>query len=184
MNMIASTGQLRAGYIRWALVLVPGIILLGMLAGQLGGSATGNPWFASLVKPAVYPPAAVFPLAWTILYGLMGFALAVVITAVGAPGRKPAIIAFLVQLALNLAWSPLFFGQHQITAALFLIVILDVMVILTIVLFWRVRKLAAILLLPYIAWLLFASYLNWAFLQANPGMDGVEVSGAIQRYEF
>jgi len=184
MNMIASSGQLKAGYIRWALLLVPGIILLGMLSGQFAGSGEGNPWFDALEKPAIYPPPALFGLAWAILYALMGFALALVITAVGAPGRGAAIIAFVVQLALNLAWSPVFFAQHQITGALMVIVALDLVVLLTLVLFWKVRRVAAILLLPYVLWLGFATYLNWEFLKANPQLDGKEVSGAIQRYEF
>ncbi len=184
MNMIASSGQLRAGYIRWALLLVPGIILLGMLSGQFAGSGEGNPWFDALEKPAIYPPPALFGLVWTLLYGLMGFALALVLTARGAPGRGAAVIAFIVQLLLNLAWPPVFFAQHQITGALILIIALDLVVLLTFVLFWRVRKVAAFLLLPYLIWLGFATYLNWEFLKANPELDGKEVSGAIQRYEF
>ena len=79
-----------------------------------------------------------------------------------------AIAAFAVQLALNLAWSPLFFAAHQITAALVLLVVLDVAIIITIVLFRKVRPLAAWLLLPYLAWALFATVLNWQFCEANP----------------
>lgn len=184
MNMIASSGQLRAGYVRWALVLVPGIILIGMLAGQFAGNGEGNAWFDALAKPAAYPPPALFGLAWTILYGLMGFALALVITAAGARGRGIAVSFFIIQLLLNLAWSPVFFGMHRISWALVLIVVLDLVVLLTIVFFWRVRKLAAVLMLPYLAWLAFATYLNWQFLEANRAFDGVEVSGAVQRYEF
>ena len=184
MNMIASSGQLRASYIRWALFLVPAIVLLGILSGQFADSGPGNPWFAALTKPSIYPPPAMFGIVWTVLYALMGFALAMVITARGARGRGAAVIAFVVQLALNLAWSPVFFAAHQLTWALVLLCAIDFAVIVTIVLFWRVRAFAAILLLPYLAWILFATYLNYEFRASNPALDGVNVSGAVQRYEF
>ena len=115
---------------------------------------------------------------------MMGLALAMVASARGARGRKIAIAAFAVQFALNLAWSPLFFAAHQITGGLILLAVLDVAVVLTIVLFQRVRPVAALLLLPYLAWILFATYLNWEFRTANPGADGQEVSGAVTRVEF
>jgi benzodiazapine receptor len=181
MSELASTGQLRAGVLRWALFLVPGIVLLGFLSGQLAQSGPGNPWFDSLTKPSLYPPPAAFGIVWTILYVLMGIALAIVASARGALGRGAAIAAFAVQLALNLAWSPLFFAAHQITAALWLLIAIDVAVVVTIVLFRRVRPVAAMLLLPYLAWILFATALNWQFLEANPDADGREVSGAVTR---
>ena len=115
---------------------------------------------------------------------MMGLALAMIMSARGAPGRKAAIVAFVIQLALNLAWSPLFFGAHQITWALVLLAVLDVAVLVTLVLFWRVRPVAGALLLPYLAWALFASVLNWQFLEANPGADGQDVSGAVTRIEL
>ncbi|HKX76988.1 MAG TPA: TspO/MBR family protein [Novosphingobium sp.] len=184
MNMIASRDQIRATFIRWSLLFVPAFVLLGMLSSQLSGSGADDPWFAALVKPAAYPPAAAFGLVWTVLYALMGFSLALVVSAKGAAGRGLATLVFFVQLALNLAWSPLFFGGHRIAGGLYLILALDVAVVVTIALFWRVRPGAALLLLPYLLWIVFASYLNWAFLQANPDMDGQEVSGAAQRVEF
>ena len=184
MNMIASKGQLRGSFIRWSLLFVPLFILLGMLSANLSGSGPDNSWFASLARPEIYPPEAVFPLAWTLLYALMGFALALVASARGARGRGAAMLACFVQLALNLAWSPLFFGAHQITGALILVAVLDVAVIVTILQFWRVRPSAAMLMLPYIAWLAFATYLNWEIREANPGMDGREDSGAAARIEF
>lgn len=182
MTELASAGQLRASYLRWALVLVPGIILLGSVSA-LFGSARSD-WFTSLVKPSIFPPAAVFGPVWTVLYALMGLALAMVVTARGAWGRERAVIAFAVQLVLNLAWSPVFFGLHQITAALVVIALLDVAVIATIALFWRVRPLAAIMLLPYLAWILFATALTWEFRAANPEADGRQGSTATQRIQL
>ncbi len=184
MNRLASPAQLRASVIRWALFLVPGVMLLGFLSGQYAGSTGDNPWFATLEKPWTYPPPAAFGVVWTVLYALMGFALALVCAAWGARYRAPAILAFVLQLALNLAWSPAFFAEHEIALALALLVALDVAVILTVVLFWNVRRPAGMLLLPYLAWILFATLLNWQFLQLNPEADGVEVSNAVQRIEL
>ena len=118
---------------------------------------------------AQFPPPATFGIVWTALYLLMGVALAMVVTARGARGRGLAIMVFLVQFVLNLAWSPVFFGMHLLTPALYLLIAIDVAVIATVVLFWKVRPLAAWLLVPYLAWVLFATALNWQFVAANVG---------------
>lgn len=184
MNELASPGQLRGSLARWGLVLVPGVLLLGMVSGRVAGSGPGNAWFDALEKPSLYPPPVVFGIVWTVLYLLMGFALTLVASARGARGRGAAVGVFAFQLALNLAWSPLFFAAHQITAALVLLVVLDVAVVVTIVLFRRIRPMAAVLLVPYLAWILFATALNWQFLSANPDADGKAGSGAAVRVEF
>ena len=88
------------------------------------------------------------------------------------------------QLLLNLAWSPLFFGAHQISAALALLGVLAVALAGTIFLFHAVRPLAAYLLVPYLAWVLFASVLNWQFLQLNPDADGASGGEAVTSVEF
>lgn len=183
MNRLASPAQLRASFIRWALFAVPAVLLLGFVSGQIGDSA-GDPWFRALEKPAIFPPPAAFGIVWPILYVLMGLALALVGTAWGARYRPAAIAAFVVQLAVNLAWSPVFFGAHQIGAGLYIILALDVLVLVTVWLFWKVRPLAALLLLPYLGWIIFATALNWQFLQLNPELDGAEVSSAVQRIEL
>lgn len=169
---------------RWALVCVPAIVLLGFISGRTAQSGVENPWFAALAKPAAYPPAQVFGIVWAVLYVLMGLALAMIVAARGAKGRGLAIIAFAVQFVLNLAWSPVFFGAHQITAGLIVISLLDVTAIVTLMLFYRVRPVAAALLVPYVAWILFATWLNFAILQANPGMDGVNVAPSVERFEI
>ena len=167
MTELASPGQLRASFLRWALVLVPGIVLLGFVSGRMAQSGPGNPWFAALVKPDIYPPPAAFGIVWTILYILMGLALAMIVTARGAPGRGLAIGVFAVQLLLNLVWSPLFFGMQQITYALYLLFAIDVAVLATVALFWRVRPLAGAMLLPYLARVSFATALNAALWRLN-----------------
>jgi benzodiazapine receptor len=184
MSQLASPGQLRAAFLRWALVLVPGIVLLGFLSGQIAGSSDDNPWFETLTKPAIYPPPPTFPIVWTTLYVLMGVALAMIATSRGARLRAFGMTAFVIQLLLNLAWTPLFFAAHQISGALGLLVILDVAVIVTIVAFYRVRPVAAFLLIPYLAWILFATVLNWQLLELNREADGLPSSGAAVRVEF
>ena len=184
MSELASSAQLRGAFLRWALVLVPGIVLLGFVSGRIAQSGPGNRWFDALTKPDLYPPPQVFGIVWTVLYVLIGLAGAMILSARGARGRKPAIAAFAVQLVLNLAWSPLFFGAHQITGALMLILVLDIAVLVTIALFWRIRPLAAVLLLPYFAWIAFATLLTYEFRTANPGADGQATSGAVTRIEL
>ncbi len=181
MRQIASSGQLRAGLLRWALWLVPLVLLLGFASGQAASSGPGNAWFDALVKPSLYPPPATFGIVWSVLYVMMGLAAAMIGAARGAPWRTAALIAFAVQLAINLAWSPTFFAAHQIAAALAVIGALAVAVIVTIWLFWKVRPLAGALLLPYLGWVLFAAALNWQFLAANPAADSHDAGGAVSR---
>ena len=183
MNRLTSPAQLRASFLRWALFVVPTVMLLGFLSGQGGGDAA-SPWFQSLDKASIFPPPATFGIVWSTLYFLMGLAMALVCSAWGARWRGWAIAAFIVQLALNLAWSPTFFGAHQITLAQYLLFAIDAAVLITLILFFRVRRVAGWLLVPYLAWVLFATVLNWQFLQLNPGADGRDVSGSILRIEL
>jgi len=172
MSELASPGQLRAGLARWVLVCVPGINLLGFLSAMGSISGERNPWFAALAKPGLYPPPIAFPIVWTALYVLMGVALAIIISARAARGRGAAIAAFAVHLAFNLAWSPIFFGAHRITAALVDAGLMAVTLMVVMWLFARVRPLAAWLLVPYLAWVLFATVLTWQVLSLNPEADG------------
>ncbi|SCW39110.1 TspO and MBR related proteins [Sphingobium faniae] len=175
MNQIASSGQLRLAYLRWALVTVPAVLFLGLLSGKLANSGYANRWFAALAKPDLIPPAWLFPVAWTLLYILMALALAMVLHARGASGRGIAIALFLVQFALNLIWSPLFFRAHQVGHALVLILVLSLLVAVTTALFWRIRRAAGLLLLPYLLWLAFASYLNYEVGRLNPDAETLVV---------
>lgn len=184
MTMLASPGQLRAALLRWTLFIAPLLLLLGFLSGALSGSTEYNPWFVGLEKPDLYPPAATFGIVWSLLYLVMGLALAMIITAHGAAGRGMAITIFVIQFALNLAWSPLFFAAHRIGASLILLVVLDVAVIACLLAFQRVRPFAALLLVPYLGWCLFATVLNWQFLDANPGSDGAESGRAQASVQF
>jgi benzodiazapine receptor len=184
MNRLASPAQLRASFVRWALFLVPAVLMLGFLSGRLGGEAASDPWFMALDKPAIFPPPVAFGIVWPILYVLMGFAAAMICAAWGSRYRLPAILAFVLQLLVNLAWTPVFFGAHEISFGLYVILALDVAVVMTIVLFWKVRSAAAWLLLPYLAWILFATALNYEFLRLNPNADGEEGSYPVERIEL
>jgi len=174
MTAIASRAQLRMSFLRWALVTVPAVLLLGTLSGVLSNSGYGNGWFDALVKPSFMPPGWVFPVAWTILYICLGLALAMILHARGARGRGLALTLFLAQLALNYAWSPVFFGLHRIWPALAVIAAMILLSVAAAILFLRIRRAAALLMIPYLAWLCFATALNWEIGRLNP--DGGRVA--------
>lgn len=180
MNMLASRGQLRASFIRWALFLVPLIVLLGFVAGQLGPGPE-SAWFQALEKPSIFPEPKWFGIIWSILYVMIGLSVALVASAWGARGRTAALIIFALHFLLNLVWSPVFFGMQQMTAALSVIVLIVLSLLVVIALFWKVRRLAALMLIPYLAWVCFATLLNYEFLQLNPDADGGSSGEAVER---
>ncbi len=146
-------------------------IVLCLLIGLLGSIFTMPAipgWYAGLNKPALSPPNWVFGPVWTFLYILMGISLYLVWSkGLGAWGVKPALSLFSIQLALNFLWSYLFFGLHSPLAGLVCIALLWVELALTIVAFNRISRKAAWLLVPYILWVGFAAYLNFAIWQLN-----------------
>ena len=131
MSEIATQGQLRMSFWRWAMITVPAIVLLGSLSGLLSNSGYGNRWFAALDLPAITPPGWVFATVWPILYACLGLSLAMVLHARGAKGRGFALLLFFVQLAANFVWSPLFFGAHQVTSGLYLIIFILMVTVAT-----------------------------------------------------
>ena len=168
MTGLASRGQLRMSLLRYGLVTIPLVLLLGTISGRIASAGEGNSWFTALAKPDFMPPGWVFGATWTILYVLLGLALAMLLHARGAHWRGPAIGLFLFQLVLNYAWSPLFFGWHQIGWALLLIAAMIALTVALIVLLWGIRRVAALLLLPYLAWLCFAALLTFSVWTLNP----------------
>ena len=172
MSEIASRGQLRLAFLRWAIVTVPAMLFLGFASARLAPSGSANSWYAALEKPAATPPDWLFPVAWTLIYILMGIALAIVINARGSRWRAAALVAFALQLIVNLVWSPVFFGMHRLHLALLLIIAMFVLTAATTWLFAKVRSGAALLMVPYLLWIVFAGYLNFAIIQLNPGADG------------
>ncbi|TPG43672.1 tryptophan-rich sensory protein [Sphingomonas koreensis] len=168
-------------FLRWAFVTVPVIVLLGFAAGGSIGTGANNAWYRALAKPALTPPGWVFPVAWTILYVLIGLALAMILHARGARGRSVAVGLFVAQFALNLAWNPLFFGGHQVIGALILTGAMLVLALATTVAFGRIRAAAAWLMVPYLVWICFAGALTYGIHQLNPNAETlVRSSGSTQ----
>ena len=171
MGEIASRSQIGFSLFRRAVVTIPLVLLLGILSGRLAGSGYDNSWFAVLRKPAAMPPGLVFGLAWTLLYILQGLALAIVLNARGNRLRGLAVLLFVVQLALNLCWSPLFFAMHQVMVAFWLIAGIFIAAVATTVVFGQVRTAAAWLMVPYLAWLCFAAALDHDIRRLNPDAE-------------
>lgn len=157
------------GWRKIALITVPAILVLGWASGWLSNSGYENAWFAGLVKPPFMPPAWVFPVAWTTLYALLGVSLAMILAEPASPLRKAAITLFLVQLALNFAWSPIFFAGHDIKLGVMVIFAMLVIALGAAALFRRIRAAAGWLMLPYLLWLCFAATLNRTIDLLNPG---------------
>lgn len=131
-------------------------------------------WYATLEKPALNPPNWIFGPVWTTLYLFMGISVFFVWSAYAqAPDeeerkrRRNALIVFDTQLALNVLWSILFFGLHSPLLAFIEIILLWCMIIWTIIAFWPISRIAAHLLIPYIAWVSFAGYLNYMLWVLN-----------------
>jgi tryptophan-rich sensory protein len=152
-----------------ALVTVPTILLLGSANGWLSNSGYDNGWFAGLNKPFFMLPGWAFGVVWPLLYAVLGVAVAMVLAAPPSEGRRPALILFVAQLALNYAWSPLFFAAHDIQLALVTIFVMTALAAMAAGQFWRIRPLAGALMVPYLAWLCFAAALNAAIGRLNPG---------------
>ncbi len=171
MGEIASASQLRMSFLRAALFTVPLLLLLGIGSGRLAGSAAGNRWFDALVKPEIMPPGWIFAPVWVVLYILLGLALAIILHARRARGRRVALMLFVVQLLMNLAWFPLFFAAHKVEPAFWLILALVGVAAITTIRFARIRIGAGLLMLPYLAWLIFAGLLNFQIDQLNPGAE-------------
>ncbi len=146
-------------------------VVLCLLAGFIGSFATTpkiQGWYAGLVRPSFAPPNWLFGPAWTTLYVLMGIALYLVWRkGLAAKGVKVAIAFFLVQLVVNALWSFAFFGAESPLAGLVVIVLLWILIVATIAVFAPVSRTAALLLVPYIAWVSFATVLNAAIYALN-----------------
>lgn len=158
--------------IRRQLLGFSGWFLVTFLAAALGARASisASSFYADLVLPAWAPPAGLFGPVWTVLYAMMALAAFLVWRERGWRAAAPALTLYLLQLGVNALWSWLFFGWKLGALAFADILLLLALIVATLVAFWRVHKLAAYLLLPYLAWVSFASVLNYAVWQANPGL--------------
>lgn len=151
-----------------------GWLLLSFIAAAIGGwaSAHAATFYGHLAQPTWAPPAWLFGPVWSALYALMGIAAWLVWRVGGFAAARRAMLLFLIQLAANALWSWLFFAWHLGALAFVDIVLLWLLIVATVIAFWRIRPLAGALLLPYLAWVSFASGLNFVVWHLNPGVLG------------
>lgn len=154
------------GFIAW--------LAICFIAAAIGAVASvqAGPFYLSLSRPAWAPPASVFGPVWTALYTLMAIAAWLVWREGGYSNARAALNLFLAQLALNALWSWLFFAWHLGAVAFADILLLWVLLVATVIAFWRIRPLAGALLVPYVLWVSFAAALNYAVWKMNPGVLG------------
>lgn len=150
-----------------ALVLWVGLCLGVAWAGSWVTRPAIPGWYAALVKPSWTPPSWVFGPVWISLYILMGVAAWLVWRRGGFAAAAAPLTLFLVQLALNAAWSPLFFGLKMPGWAFVDIVLLWAAIVATVLSFWKVAPLAGWLLIPYLLWVTYAAALNFSIWRAN-----------------
>ena len=151
---------------RRLLALIAFLALTG-LAAAFGAQFEPGAWHAALDKPPWHPPNGVFAPVWTVLYGLIAVAGWLAWSRRDRPGARAALVAWVLQLVLNAAWSWIFFGLHRIDLALVDIALLDLAVLAFILLARRVDRRASLAMLPYLAWILFATALNASILLRN-----------------
>lgn len=150
-----------------------GWFVVTFIAAGIGawGSASAPSFYQSLTLPSWAPPASLFGPVWSVLYLLMAIAAWLVWKERGWIGvARTALTLYLVQLATNALWSWAFFAWHQGGLAFAVILVMWGLVLTTLISFWRIKPLAGILLLPYLAWISFAAVLNFTVWQLNPSL--------------
>lgn len=167
--------KINNAWTRQALALF-GWVLLAFAAAAVGGvaSASAGTFYKELVRPSWAPPGWMFGPVWSVLYVLMGISAWLVWRVRGFADAmsKSALLVFVLQLAANALWTWLFFAWRQGGLAFAEILVLWALIAATIGLFWRVSRLAAALLFPYLAWVSFASALTLSLWRLNPGLLG------------
>ena len=146
-----------------------GVTFVAAAIGSVASMDAGE-FYAQLDRPAWAPPSSLFGPVWSALYALMGLAAWLVWRTRGWEGARPALTLYLVQLVLNALWSWLFFRWRIGAAAFGEVLLLLLFIVLTIVAFARVHRTAAAMLLPYLAWVSYASALTWSVWRANPSL--------------
>lgn len=144
-----------------------GLILLCNGVGFASAMVGNMGLYQELVQPSWAPPAWLFGPVWTSLYILMGVATWLVLRAPATPTRRAALIIFAFQLALNAAWTPVFFGLEAIGAGLVVIIAVDLAVVAMAIAYARIRPLAGMMIIPLVVWVGFATALNAAIWSLN-----------------
>lgn len=144
-------------------------ILIAMAVGGLAALITHNSMeiFESLNKPPLSPPGAIFPIVWSILFLLMGISAARIYRAPKSEARTRALTVYFVQLVLNFGCTILFFGAGLYYAAFIWLIVLAIMILVMILSFYPIDRLAALLQIPYFLWVAFAGYLNFMIARLN-----------------
>jgi translocator protein len=150
-----------------------GWLAVSFAAAWVGSRYMPGAWYVSLSKPSWNPPNYVFAPIWTVLYVLMSISAWLIWLKAGIKGANAGLVLFVLQLILNALWSYLFFGLHRPGLAFFDIVALWLVILAVAVLFWRVDHVAGGLMVPYIAWVSFATYLNFVLWRLNPGTSAL-----------
>jgi translocator protein len=152
------------------IVGLAGWLLVCFAAAGIGAiaSADAGTFYLRLSRPGWAPPAWLFAPVWTALYTLMGVSAWLVWRAHGFKAHRTALVLFILQLAANSLWTWIFFSWHQGAMALIEILLLWCLIVATVASFWRIHRLAAVLLFPYLAWVTFATALTFSTWQLNP----------------
>ena len=148
-------------------IIICVILCVGL--GAASGFSTAdsiNGWYQTIQKPSWNPPNWVFAPVWTLLYALMGISLALIWHNRHVL-KNAALAFFVVQFVLNLLWSYIFFGRQNMQLALMEIILMWIMIFLTIFYFYRIHKIAAWLMIPYLLWVSFATFLNYTLYTLN-----------------
>lgn len=148
------------------IVSIGGCLIIGAIAGLFTSSSIES-WYSKLNKPSFNPPNWIFGPVWTLLYVLMGISVYLVWTSESVSGSSLAITLFLIQLLLNFLWSFLFFYFKNPFIAFIEILLLLVMIIVTTIQFYPISTTAALLFIPYILWVSFATILNFSIWWLN-----------------
>jgi len=153
--------------INWALLIT--LIVLCNLIGVIGAiwTSSDRSWYDGINKPSFTPPGGVIGSVWTLLFTLMGISLYLVWTSPSSNIKIMALTFFVIQFIFNVAWSYLFFGLNKPLWAFIEILVLLVFIIITTFYFFKVNKLSGYLLIPYILWVSFASFLNYSIWRLN-----------------
>ena len=165
MLLLSKRKQIQ-GFVGW--------LVVSFTASAVGAVASiqAKSFYSQLAQPDWAPPPGVFGPVWTVLYALMGIAAWLVWRCGGFRANRQALTLFLLQLAFNALWSWFFFAWHRGVLAFVDIIVLCLLIVFTLVSFWRVRPLAGVLLIPYLLWVSFASALNYSLWQLNPQLLG------------
>ena len=143
-------------------------LLIPLLVGGLSSLLSGNSrdFYSTINTPAFAPPGIVFPIVWTILYLLMGVSSYIIYTS-GSEQTKDAMTIYAIQLFLNFAWSIIFFRFREFGLAFLWLILLWILILLMIIKFSQINKIAALLQIPYLLWVTFAGVLNLAIFLLN-----------------